>query len=121
MTLIRRQHAVTFDVVLVKSGCGCQAAPNPQMMPLYMTICGRNGTHTHTHTGTPSHTHTDRHTYPSEQLEAEVKAIREAFKVIAHMKRFVGSLHSVGHRKRRGGAQREAWERRRGKGEKVQH
>lgn len=57
LTLIRRQHAVTFDVVLVKSGCGCQAAPNPQMMPLYMTICGRNGTHTHTHTGTPSHTH----------------------------------------------------------------
>lgn len=59
--------------------------------------------HTHTHTqGTLSHTHTDRHTYPSEQLEAEVKAIREAFKVIAHMKRFVGSLHSVGHWKPRG-------------------
>lgn len=67
LTLIRRQHAVTFDVVLVKSGCGCQAAPNPQMMPLYMTICGRNGT-TRTHTYTHIATLTD--TYADGQLEA---------------------------------------------------
>jgi len=29
LTLIRRQHAVTFDVVLVKSGCGSQSSAQP--------------------------------------------------------------------------------------------